>query len=35
MTYTVDRRQYILVAADGHGDGTVSLGDSLMAFAVN
>jgi quinoprotein glucose dehydrogenase len=35
MTYTLDGRQYILVAAGGHGDGTVPLGDSLMAFAVN
>ena len=34
MTYTLDGRQYILVAAGGHGDGTVPLGDSLMAFAV-
>jgi quinoprotein glucose dehydrogenase len=35
MTYTLDGRQYILVAAGGHGDGTVPLGDSLMAFAIN
>jgi quinoprotein glucose dehydrogenase len=35
MTYTLDGRQYIIVAAGGHGDGTVPLGDSLMAFAVN
>jgi quinoprotein glucose dehydrogenase len=35
MTYTLDRRQYIVVAAGGHGDGTVPLGDSLIAFAVN
>jgi quinoprotein glucose dehydrogenase len=35
MTYTLDGRQYILVAAGGHGDGAVPLGDSLMAFAVN
>ncbi len=34
MTYTLDGRQYILVAAGGHGDGTVPLGDSLMAFAI-
>jgi quinoprotein glucose dehydrogenase len=34
MTYTLDGRQYILVAAGGHGDGTIPLGDSLMAFAV-
>jgi quinoprotein glucose dehydrogenase len=35
MTYTLGGRQYIIVAAGGHGDGTVSLDDSLMAFAVN
>jgi quinoprotein glucose dehydrogenase len=35
MTYTLDGRQYILVAAGGHGDGTVPLGDSLIAFSVN
>jgi quinoprotein glucose dehydrogenase len=35
MTYTLDGRQYILVAAGGHGDGVTPLGDSLMAFAVN
>jgi quinoprotein glucose dehydrogenase len=35
MTYTLDGRQYIVVAAGGHGDGGVPLGDSLMAFAVN
>jgi quinoprotein glucose dehydrogenase len=35
MTYTLDGRQYIVVAAGGHGDGTVPLGDSLMAFAVD
>ena len=35
MTYTLDGRQYIIIAAGGHGDGTVSLGDSLMAFAIN
>jgi quinoprotein glucose dehydrogenase len=35
MTYTLDGRQYIVVAAGGHGDGTVQLGDSLIAFAVN
>src|SRR5258708_211054 len=34
VIYTLDGRQYILVAAGGHGDGTVPLGDSLMAFAV-
>jgi quinoprotein glucose dehydrogenase len=35
MTYTLDGRQYIVVAAGGHGDGSVPLGDSLMAFAVD
>jgi quinoprotein glucose dehydrogenase len=35
MTYTLDGRQYIVVAAGGHGDGVVPLGDSLIAFAVN
>jgi quinoprotein glucose dehydrogenase len=35
MTYTLDGRQYIIVAAGGHGDGTTPLGDSLIAFAVN
>jgi glucose dehydrogenase len=34
MTYTLDGRQYIVVAAGGHGDGFAHLGDSLMAFAV-
>jgi quinoprotein glucose dehydrogenase len=35
MTYTLDGRQYVVVAVGGHGDGTVPLGDSLIAFAVN
>ena len=35
MTYTLDGRQYVVVAAGGHGDGSVPLGDSLMAFAVD
>jgi quinoprotein glucose dehydrogenase len=35
MTYTLDGRQYIVVAAGGHGDGTVPLGDSLIAFTIN
>jgi quinoprotein glucose dehydrogenase len=35
MTYTLDGRQYIIVAAGGHGDGIVPLGDSLIAFAIN
>ena len=35
MTYTLDGRQYVVIAAGGHGDGTVPLGDQLIAFAVN
>ena len=35
MTYTLEGRQYVVVAAGGHGDGSVPLGDSLMAFSVN
>jgi Dolichyl-phosphate-mannose-protein mannosyltransferase len=35
MTYTIAGRQYIVVAAGGHGDKTVPLGDALIAFAVN
>jgi quinoprotein glucose dehydrogenase len=35
MTYTLDERQYVVVAAGGHGDGTTTLGDSLVAFAVD
>jgi quinoprotein glucose dehydrogenase len=35
MTYTLDGRQYIVVAAGGHGDGTTPLGDSLIAFAID
>jgi len=35
LTYTRDGRQYIVVAAGGHGDGIVPLGDSLIAFAVD
>jgi quinoprotein glucose dehydrogenase len=35
MTYMLDGRQYIVVAAGGHGDGTSPVGDSLMAFAVD
>ena len=34
MTYSLNGRQYIVVAAGGHGDATVSLGDELIAFAV-
>jgi quinoprotein glucose dehydrogenase len=35
MTYTLDGRQYVVIAAGGHGDGYVALGDSLVAFSVN
>jgi len=35
MTYTLDGRQYVVIAAGGHGDGTVPLDDQLIAFAVN
>jgi quinoprotein glucose dehydrogenase len=35
MTYTLDGRQYVVVAAGGHGDGVTPLGDSLIAFSVN
>lgn len=35
MTYTLGERQYVVVAAGGHGDGTVPLGDSLMAFGLD
>ena len=35
MTYTLNGRQYIVVAAGGHGDGIVPLGDSLIAFAID
>jgi quinoprotein glucose dehydrogenase len=34
MTYTLDGRQYIVIAAGGHRDGFSPLGDSLIAFAV-
>lgn len=35
MTYTLDGRQYIVIAAGGHRDGYGPLGDSLIAFAIN
>ena len=35
MTYTLNGRQYIVVAAGGHGDGVTPLGDALIAFAIN
>jgi quinoprotein glucose dehydrogenase len=34
MTYTLDGRQYVVIAAGGHGDGYSKLGDSLIAFAL-
>ncbi len=34
LTYTLDGRQYVVIAAGGHGDGYSHLGDTLMAFAV-
>jgi glucose dehydrogenase len=34
MTYTLDGRQYIVIAAGGHRNGFYPLGDSLIAFAV-
>jgi quinoprotein glucose dehydrogenase len=35
MTYTLDGRQYLVIAAGGHGDGYSRLGDSLVAFTIN
>jgi quinoprotein glucose dehydrogenase len=35
MSYTLDGRQYIVIAAGGHRDGFAPLGDSLIAFAVD
>ena len=35
MTYTFDGRQYIVIAAGGHGDGFATPADSLIAFAIN
>jgi len=34
MTYTLDGRQYVVIAAGGHGDGS-ALGDEMIAFGVN
>jgi quinoprotein glucose dehydrogenase len=34
MTYTLDSRQYVVIAAGGHGDGYSKLGDSLIAFSI-
>jgi quinoprotein glucose dehydrogenase len=35
MTYTLDGRQYLVIAAGGHGDGYSKLGDALIAFALD
>jgi quinoprotein glucose dehydrogenase len=35
MTYTLDGKQYVVIAAGGHGDGYAPLGDSLIAFGVD
>jgi quinoprotein glucose dehydrogenase len=35
MTYTLDGRQYVVIAAGGHGDGYSKLGDSLIAFSID
>ena len=34
MTYTLNGRQYVVIAAGGHGDKATQLGDSLIAFAL-
>ncbi|SFS10331.1 quinoprotein glucose dehydrogenase [Granulicella pectinivorans] len=34
MTYTLNSRQYVVIAAGGHGDKATKLGDSLIAFAL-
>ena len=34
MTYTIEGRQYLVIAAGGHGDKATKLGDSLVAFAL-
>jgi quinoprotein glucose dehydrogenase len=34
MTYTLNGRQYVVIAAGGHGDKATKLGDSLIAFAL-
>lgn len=35
MTYTLDGRQFLVIAAGGHGDRATNLGDSLIAFTVD
>jgi len=34
MTYELDGRQYVVIAAGGHGGADTTLGDTLMAFAL-
>ncbi len=34
MTYTAEGRQYVVIAAGGHGRAQTTLGDSLVAFAL-
>lgn len=34
MTYTLDGKQYIVVAAGGHGDGYGAFGDEVVAFSL-
>ncbi len=34
MTYVLDHKQYVVVAAGGHGGFGTPLGDSLIAFAL-
>jgi glucose dehydrogenase len=35
MTFTLDGKQYVVIAAGGHGDGYAPLGDSLIAFGID
>jgi quinoprotein glucose dehydrogenase len=34
ITYTLNHRQYVVIAAGGHGDKSTPLGDTLIAFAL-
>ncbi len=34
MTYAIDGRQYVVIAADGHGNGGTTRGDYVVAFAL-
>ena len=34
MSYVHEGRQYVLIAAGGHGDFPAKLGDSLVAYAL-